>query len=625
MAQHADDQQSTAASLPPGPTGRSRFFGIRDFFDFVDTRITMSRVGRLFHLAGSGHPEEIPETTFLKEVRAGLTTFATMAYIIAVNASLLAQTGGTCDCDMADKRRCDTVPEFADCKEQVRRDLVTATAAIAGMASVTFGAVTNLPVALAPGMGLNAYFAFQVVGVNGSGDVSYRTALTAVFFEGLIFMALALTGMRQWLVRLIPATIKTATGVGIGFFLTEIGLSYSAGIGAITGGGSSTPLAIGGCPLEKLNPQTGQCDSGQMANPKLWVAVFCGGIVTSFLMAFRIKYSLIIGIALVSILSWPRHTPISYFPDTPEGDSRFEFFQQVAAWHPISKTLNQLDWTFGSSGSHFALAIFTFLYVDIIDATATLYSMVRFCGVVNRKDGDFPRSTAAYCIDAAFISIAALFGCSPVTAFIESGAGIAEGGRTGLTAIVAGLCFIGAVFFAPIFASIPPWATGCTLVLVVEVGCMMIRQITQINWHYIGDVLPSFVVMAFIPFSYSVAYGLIAGLFVYAMLNGLVGVVVWCSGGRIEPREYDLKEYWTWRGGGRAPWLVRAIKSHCRRPRAAEDAGSISGLSLEETQVGSMQAAERRTDLPSKEYPEHVAEPATPGQAASATTYRLGR
>lgn len=151
---------------------------------------------------------------------------------------------------MADKRRCDTVPVFADCKEQVRRDLVTATAAIAGMASVTFGAVTNLPVALAPGMGLNAYFAFQVVGVNGSGDVSYRTALTAVFFEGLIFMALALTGMRQWLVRLIPATIKTATGVGIGFFLTEIGLSYSAGIGAITGGGSSTPLAIGGCPLE---------------------------------------------------------------------------------------------------------------------------------------------------------------------------------------------------------------------------------------------------------------------------------------------------------------------------------------------------------------------------------------
>lgn len=133
--------------------------------------------------------------------------------------------------------------------------------------------------------------------------------------------------------------------------------------------------------------------------------------------------------------------------------------------------------------------------------------MVRFCGVVNPKDGDFPRSTIAYCTDATFISIGALFGCSPITAFIESGAGIAEGGRTGLTAVVAGLCFVVSIFFAPIFASIPPWATGCTLILV---GCMMIRQVTQVNWRYIGDALPSFIVMTFIPFSYSVAYGLIA-------------------------------------------------------------------------------------------------------------------
>lgn len=132
----------------------------------------------------------------------------------------------------------------------------------------------------------------------------------------------------------------------------------------------------------------------------------------------------------------------------------------------MTRTLNQLDWEFQASGSQFALALFTFLYVDIIDATATLYSMVRFCGVVDPKDGDFPRSTIAYCTDAAFISIGALFGTSPVTAFIESGAGIAEGGRTGLTAMVTGLCFIVAVFFAPIFASVPPWATGCTLVLV---------------------------------------------------------------------------------------------------------------------------------------------------------------
>lgn len=122
---------------------------------------------------------------------------------------------------------------------------------------------------LSPGMGLNAYFTFQVVGVNGSGSISYETALTAVFLEGVIFVVLALTGMRQWLVKLIPSTIKTATGVGIGLFLTEIGLSYSAGIGAITGGWVSTPLALGGCPAERLNNDTGMCEGGEMSNPKV--------------------------------------------------------------------------------------------------------------------------------------------------------------------------------------------------------------------------------------------------------------------------------------------------------------------------------------------------------------------
>lgn len=226
------------------------------------------------------------------------------------------------------------------------------------------------------------------------------------------------------------------------------------------------------------------------------------------LMAVSLIFGLKTKIFVNVLYRCSRNTPVTYFPNTPEGDSRFSFFKQIVAWHPLSKTVNQLDWSLeGTSTSHFILALFTFLYVDIIDATATLYSMVRFCGVVNPKDGDFPRSTIAYCTDATFISIGALFGCSPITAFIESGAGIAEGGRTGLTAVVSGLCFIVSIFFAPIFASIPPWATGCTLVLV---GCMMIRQVTQVNWRYIGDALPSFIVMTFIPFSYSVAYGLIA-------------------------------------------------------------------------------------------------------------------
>ncbi|KFA78104.1 hypothetical protein S40288_05673 [Stachybotrys chartarum IBT 40288] len=563
-----------------------------DLFCRLDMWLTVSPIGRFFRLRGSGHGQakEMCNSTVLREVRAGLTTFATMAYIIAVNASLLSQTGGTCVCELDNKAQCDSIPEFAACKEDVRRDLITATAAVSGMASIAFGLTTNLPVALAcndsPGMGLNAYFTFQVVGVNGSGAISYQTALTAVFVEGIIFVIMALTGMRQWLVKIIPATIKTATGVGIGLFLAEIGLSYSAGIGAITGGSTATPLALGGCPPELINGQTGMCEGGLMSNPKMWVGIMCGGILTAILMAYRVKYSLILGIALVSILSWPRDTSITYFPHTDDGDSRFAFFSQVVTWQPIQHTLNQLDWSFNSSTSQFALALFTFLYVDIIDATATLYSMARFCGVVDAQSGDFPRSTLAYCTDATFISVGALLGSSPVTAFIESGAGIFEGGRTGLTAIVTGLCFIASIFFAPIFASIPPWATGCALVLV---GCTMVRQITCINWHYIGDLLPSFIVIIFIPFSYSVAYGLIAGLLVYALVNGLVGFLVIVSRGYLEPKEYDLKEYWTWKGSGRPPWFVRAIKRYQHPPPTDPEQTTVTesqNVSLSDCAVG---------------------------------------
>jgi AGZA family xanthine/uracil permease-like MFS transporter len=177
------------------------------------------------------------------------------------------------------------------------------------------------------------------------------------------------------------------------------------------------------------------------------------------------------------------------------------------ALHPIQSTKNAIDWKVLDNPGQFALALFTFLYVDIIDCTATLYSMARFSGVVDPETGAFPRSTVAYCTDALSISIGALFGVSPVTAFIESAAGIAEGGKTGLTAITTGLLFLISIFFAPIFASIPPWATGCTLIIV---GCMMMRQIVFVNWKYIGDAVPAFVTLMFMPFSYSVAYGLIA-------------------------------------------------------------------------------------------------------------------
>jgi adenine/guanine/hypoxanthine permease len=242
------------------------------------------------------------------------------------------------------------------------------------------------------------------------------------------------------------------------------------------------------------------------------------------------------------------------------------------------------DWDVTAAGRHFALALFTFLYVDIIDASATLYSMARFSGVVDPETGDFPRSTLAYCCDAFMISIGSLFGCSPVTCFIESGAGITEGGRTGLTAMTTGICFLISIFFAPIFASIPPWATGCTLILV---GCMMMRQVREVNWSYIGDALPAFVTIATMPFTYSVSYGLIAGLFTYTGLNGMIYLTNLISRGRIEPPDADNAEYWTIiPRGGTPPWFVRAAQGKLwRRGRdGVVEIESVSGSTIRSEQ-----------------------------------------
>lgn len=522
----------------------------------VDERMNNSVVGRVFNLKGSG-PKSIPDANFSTELRAGLTTFATMSYIIAVNASILADTGFDCECKkpLDNAGNCVNNKEWTACYEEVKLDLITATAAVAAFSSILFGLFTNLPVCLGPGMGLNAYFTYQVVGAKGTGSIPYKTALTAVFIEGWIFMFLALTGMRHWLVKIIPGTIKTASGVGIGLFLTLIGMSYSSGIGIITGA-ISTPLAIGGCPASSLD-QYGECTGEVMTNPKMWIGICLGGLFVVFLMAFKVRASIVIGIALVSILSWPRNTAVTYFPDTDDGNRRFTYFRQIVAFHPIKHTLGQIQWDLGEKfDTKVLVALITLLYVDIIDCTATLYSMARFCRRTTGKDEDFPRSTTAFCIDSICISLGALLGCSPVTAFIESGAGIAEGGRTGLTAVTAGFCFFLCIFFAPIFASIPPWATGCTLMLV---GCLMIRQVTKINWAYIGDAVPSFITLAFIPFTYSVAYGLLAGIFSYAGINLCIWAIIKLSRGTIMPENYDMKEYWTWRPPGERPWLFRKI------------------------------------------------------------------
>lgn len=314
-----------------------------------------------------------------------------------------------------------------------------------------------------------------------------------------------------------------------------------------------------------------------MRSPTMWIGIFCGGFVTAILMAYRVKGAIIAGILLVAITSWPRNSPVTYFPhDGATGDANFDFFKKVVTFHGIQETLVAQDWNVAGVTGQFGLAFITFLYVDILDCTGTLYSMARFSGAIDEETQDFEGSAVAYLVDGesylspfishtnffyvAFgISIGSLFGLSPVTAFIESGAGISEGGKTGITAMVTGVCFFISIFFAPIFASIPPWATGSTLVIV---GAMMCKAAKDINWKYWGDALPAFITLAVMPFTYSIAYGLIAGIVSYMIINTTTWALEKISGGRIVPYDKEFKEPWTYKikGGILPAWVVRASK-----------------------------------------------------------------
>ncbi|KAK4177554.1 permease family-domain-containing protein [Triangularia setosa] len=532
----------------------------------INQRVAASAVGYWFQLEGSGHPKERKGSQFLTEFRAGLATFFAMAYIIAVNANIVADSGGTCVCSndpLGDDPFCKTSNttsplfnlDYQLCKTEIKKDLITATAATSAMGTFFMGLFANLPVGIAPGMGLNAYFAYTVVGFNGSANVPFQTALTAIFIEGFIFFALALLGMRQWLARAIPRCIKLATSVGIGLFLTIIGLTYAQGIGLVLPG-QAVPIQLAGC-LE-ADIAEGKCpDSVKMRSPMMWIGIFCGGVFTAMLMLYRVKGAIIAGIILVSIISWPRGTPVTYFPYTDLGNNNFDFFKKVVDFHPISNVLNVLDFNIaGADGGAFGLALITFLYVDILDTTGTLYSMARYANLVDPVTQDFEGSTIAYMVDSITIVIGAVLGTPPVTAFVESGAGIGEGGKTGLTAMWTGLCFFISIFFAPIFASIPPWATGCVLVLV---GSMMVQAVVDINWKYIGDAVPAFICIAIMPFTYSIADGLIAGICLYILINSLVWIIAKVSGGRIVPPNFEEKEPWSWNqtGGVIPPWMKR--------------------------------------------------------------------
>jgi adenine/guanine/hypoxanthine permease len=216
------------------------------------------------------------------------------------------------------------------------------------------------------------------------------------------------------------------------------------------------------------------------------------------------------------------------------------------------------EWNLGSTGGQFGLALITFLYVDILDCTGTLYGMARFAGLIDPNTGDFEGSNWAFTVDSICCSISSLFGLPPVTAFVESGAGISEGGKTGLTAMVTGICFLISVFFAPIFASIPSWATGCVLVLV---GSMMTASVVDVNWRYLGDAVPAFLTITLMPFTYSIADGLIGGICSYLFINTVVWLIKAATRGKLVPPNYEEKEHWEHPKGGVAPvWAKRLFQ-----------------------------------------------------------------
>ncbi|KAK4385253.1 Adenine/guanine permease AZG1 [Sesamum angolense] len=543
------DVESGPPPLPPSPPPSST---THSPITRLNSYVAKSRVGRRFKITERN-------TTFTTELRAGTATFLTMAYILAVNASILSDSGGTCSvsdciplCSVPSVSPADCVnrpnlrlvppdvsckfepvnPGYAACLEKTRKDLIVATVAASLIGCVIMGVLANLPLGLAPGMGTNAYFAYTVVGFHGSGNVSYQSALAAVFIEGLIFLLISAVGLRAKLAKLVPKPVRISSSAGIGLFLAFIGLQNNQGVGLI-GYSSSTLVTLGGCPSSARAPVapvmtsangtvlipggtvSGDilCLHGRMESPTLWLGVV-GFVIIAYCLVKNIKGAMIYGIVFVTAVSWFRNTKVTAFPNTPAGDSAYEYFKKVVDVHKIQSTAGALSFKSIGKG-YFWEALVTFLYVDILDTTGTLYSMARFAGFVD-SNGDFEGQYFAFMSDASSIVVGALLGTSPVTAFIESSTGIREGGRTGLTALTVAGYFMLAFFFTPLLASIPSWAVGPPLVLV---GVLMMKAVVEVEWGDMRQAIPAFMTMILMPLTYSIAYGLIGGIGTYIVLH----------------------------------------------------------------------------------------------------------
>jgi AGZA family xanthine/uracil permease-like MFS transporter len=410
-------------------------------------------------------------TTVKTEIIAGLTTFLTMAYIIAVNPNLLSATG------------------------MPKGPLVTSTCLAAGITTIMMGLYANLPYALASGMGLNAFFAFTVCGIN---KIPWQIALTAVFVEGIIFIILSLTRVREAVVNAIPDSLKIAVSAGIGLFIAFIGLQNSKMV---------------------IHEDATLVTLGKMSDPRVLICII-GIIITGVLVHKNVKGSILWGILASTIIAWIYAGIIG--PDKAAELYQIYLPEGVAHVYGIKDIAFKLDFsvfTHKEGILTFISVMLTFLFVDFFDTVGTLVGVASKADMFDEK-GNVLRAKEALLTDAVGTTLGALLGVSTVTTYVESSAGVVEGGRTGLTAVTTGILFLIAIVFAPIFMAIPGCATAPALIIV---GLFMMQNITKIDFFNYTEAIPAFLTIIMMPLTYSIANGLIFGTISYVIFNLLGG------------------------------------------------------------------------------------------------------
>jgi AGZA family xanthine/uracil permease-like MFS transporter len=397
------------------------------------------------------------KTTVRVEIVAGIITFLTMSYILVVNPNILSATG------------------------MDRSALFTATAVAAIIGTLLMAFIPNLPIAQAPGMGLNSFFAFSVV--LGLG-YSWQMALTAVFIQGIIFVLLTFFNIRELIVKSIPNTIKYAIPAGIGLFITFLGLQ-NAGI--------------------IVKDENTMLTLGAMSNPHVWVALL-GLILTAVLYYKRVHGAFLIGIASATIFA-----VVLGLVEVPEGSL-------VSLPPSISPVFMKFEWA-NILSFDMVIVVFTFLFVNLFDTIGTLLGVASKIGITD-KDGSFPQIKKALFADALGTVFGAIAGTSTVTSYVESASGVAVGGRTGLTALSTAIMFALALFLAPIFLMVPASATAPALILV---GLFMLTSVVKINFEDMTEALPAFLTMIMMPFAFSIAQGIVFGMLSFVFMKALSG------------------------------------------------------------------------------------------------------